>query len=115
MDPQNSMLTSWNSTSCPCDGGWRGIACNNDTKRITKIELPGWDFTNNQMLSGTLPEALFALAELEYLDLNSNSLSGAVPASISGLAKLQYLDLSSSAYTGTLPASLTALPSLKSL
>ncbi|PHT30725.1 hypothetical protein CQW23_29645 [Capsicum baccatum] len=65
------------------------------------------------LLRGVLPERVFHLSNLQYLDLSSNSLTGPIPSNVSGLQNLQFLFLSSNYLNGTIPSSIFSLPSLE--
>jgi Leucine-rich repeat (LRR) protein len=56
--------------------------------RITKLNLPD----NN--LTGTLPENIGKLSQLQYCDLRDNQLDGAIPAGLNNCVQIVYLDLS---------------------
>jgi len=99
----------WSSQVGWCGGtthcGWSGVTCNQH-KAVVSIDLE----RNN--LSGTIPEELFALYQLERLNLFANSLLGSIP-NLSTLYNLQEIDLQNNLLTGdaiprTLPASLTS-------
>jgi hypothetical protein len=55
----------------PCGAGARcgGVTCNGDG-RIVRVELA------NANLEGSLPDALFTLDQLVFLDLNVNKIGG---------------------------------------
>ncbi|KAF3681617.1 putative pentatricopeptide repeat-containing protein-like isoform X1 [Capsicum annuum] len=63
-------------------------------------------------LRGVLPERVFHLSNLEYLDLSFNSLTLPNPSNVSGLQNLQYLYLSSNYLNGTIPSWIFSLRSL---
>ena len=65
----------WLSGSTPCD--WSGVGCTD--RQVTSLELPG----NN--LSGSLPEAIGSLSNLDILDLSGNNLEGELPLSLASL------------------------------
>jgi Leucine-rich repeat (LRR) protein len=46
---------------------------------------------NGNKLTGTLPDAVSALSNLEALQLATNNFEGTVPAAFAGLAKLKTL------------------------
>ncbi|KAM3324839.1 hypothetical protein P3S67_005991 [Capsicum chacoense] len=63
-------------------------------------------------LRGVLPERVFHLSNLKYLDLSSNSLTGPISSNVSGPQNLQRLYLSSNYLNGTIPSWIFSLPSL---
>ena len=85
-------------------GAWHGVSVNTEG-RVTGLRLE----RNN--LTGTLPEALGNLANLEDLDLSSNQLHGPVfPPCWADLFNLRELRLRSNQLSGPIPPELGNLP-----
>ena len=80
---------------------WYGIQLDS-TGRVYDIQL------SNNNLTGTIPNALSTLSNLQDLELNGNQLSGNVPLSLASLSKLTYFDLTNNNFTfaGTEPVGL---------
>ena len=68
---------------------------------LTKLKT--FILTTKESLSGSIPESIGRLENLEYLDLSVNLLGGTIPASLADLKKLTYLDLSKNALSGQIP------------
>ena len=81
MDDQHEL----GGTDAPL-GAWHGVSVNTEG-RVTGLRLE----RNN--LTGTLPEALGNLANLQWLDLGNNQLSGPIPEALSNLLSLRVLSL----------------------
>ncbi|OIT01868.1 PREDICTED: receptor-like protein kinase HSL1 [Nicotiana attenuata] len=123
-------LSSWNSTSSPCD--WPEIECSDDgevrgiilqEKDIT-VEIPSsiCDLKNLTFLNlalnflpGKFPTFLYNCSSLEHLDLSQNYFVGPIPADINRLKKLKYLDLGGNNFTGDIPPTIGNLTELESL
>ncbi len=95
----------WFTTCNPCE--WSGIQCTNG--RVSGLTLLGSNLT------GTLPNALGNLTELEVLWIPWNLLTGSIPTSIGDLTKLKYVYLSNNQLTGSIPASLGNLANLHTI
>lgn len=100
---------TWSQQFRWCGGtqqcGWSGVTCSNHGA-IVAIDLA----TNN--LSGTIPEELFALSQLQRLNLFANSLLGSIP-NLSTLYNLKEIDLqnnllSGNAFPTSLPTGVTS-------
>ena len=65
--------------------------------------------------TGTIPNALFQLTNLESLKMRNSNLHGTLPTELGLLAELKYLDLTNSAFTGSSPNDLGLLSKLTSL
>lgn len=91
-----------NTTMHEC--GWSsGILCKRDlTNRLT---VYGIDLTRNGA-SGSLPEELGNLKNLEFIRMSTNQIGGSLPMSICNLKKLETLELGSNMITGLLPEDL---------
>ena len=88
---------------------WFGVRCDASQSTVTGL------FLGDNNLSGTLPPAIGALANLTGLDLGWNDIGGALPAQIAQLTKLAILDLSDNHFEGELSLPLLAIASLTSL
>ncbi|KAM3324821.1 hypothetical protein P3S67_005973 [Capsicum chacoense] len=116
---------SWDRVQCDKTTGQEielDLACSGLQDKFQLSSLKWLDLSYNDFfgslispkfdLRGILPERVFHLSNLEYLDLSSNSLTGPIPSDVRGLQNLQYLFLSSNYLNGTIPSSIFSLPSL---
>jgi len=94
--------TGWMEYLGPCD--WYRVTCVEG--HVTDLILS----YNN--LSGSIPEALGVLAELEVLYLTNNQLVGNIPAELGNLSNLQTLRLGSNQLSGIIPPELSGLTAL---
>jgi len=62
---------------------------------------------SNQGLTGTIPEALGSIHNLQILDLSHNQLTGQIPASLGQMINAQKIDLSHNQPEGSIPAELS--------
>ena len=95
--------TNW-LTNVPV-GQWYGVTTDG-SGRVTRLDL-----ADNQ-LTGSIPDELGSLANLEVLNLNDNQLTGEIPTSLGSLANLQELHITRNQFTGTIPAELGSLTNL---
>src|SRR5262245_35439853 len=63
--------------------GWSGVTCDAGGAHVTGLRL------QDRNISGTLPEALGNLSDLQILDLSGNALSGPIPASLGRMFQLR--------------------------
>ncbi len=91
----------WNTTE-PCS--WYGVSCSGG--HVTSLYLI------DKNLTGSLPNSLGNLSELEYLYLMGNQFSGSIPKSLGNLSNLEVLLLSHNQLSGYLPESLGNLSNL---
>jgi autotransporter-associated beta strand protein len=70
-------------------------------------------FLDFNQLSGSIPESLGNLFQLQYLYLADNQLSGSIPESLGNLSQLQILWLSANQLSGSIPESLGNLSQLQ--
>lgn len=63
-------------------------------------------FLFNNEISGTLPESVVDLSQLKSFSVYNNNLSGNIPESIGNLTNLQLLSLSSNQFMGSIPDSI---------
>ncbi|KAH7690641.1 Non-specific serine/threonine protein kinase protein [Dioscorea alata] len=73
------------------------------------------DLSLNSDLNMTLPQWLFNLTSLVYLDLSFCALHGKLPVTIGNLSSLRFLRLSYNSFDGVIPESLGNLGSLETL
>ncbi|KAH7690670.1 Non-specific serine/threonine protein kinase protein [Dioscorea alata] len=73
------------------------------------------DLSGNYDLNITLPQWLFNLTSLVYLDLSNCALHGKLPVNIGDLSSLRFLSLSYNSFDGMIPESLRNLSSLEIL
>ncbi len=98
--------SGWGQTDTVCS--WFGVGCYGGPN-VASIGL----LDNN--LSGTIPNTISNLTELEGIDLWGNHLTGTIPDTIGNLEKLMTLDLSGNNLSGPIPTSLGNLIQLYSL
>ena len=82
-----------------------GITCDDDN-RVTEL-----DFSSNG-LSGTIPDEIGFLSNLETLEVSNNDISGCIPSTLFQISSLQSLELGSNSLNGTLPGHLDSLSNL---
>ena len=87
---------------------WHGVETNG-VGRVTSLDLSG-----NQ-LTGTIPETLGQLNNLQSLNLTDNELTGLIPETLGQLNNLQSLNLAYNELTGPIPEALGQLDNLESL
>ncbi|CAI5999850.1 unnamed protein product [Closterium sp. NIES-65] len=78
-------------------------------------EIRQFPFRMDSGLSGSIPEAISSLKQLQRLYLNDNILSGSIPEAISSLKQLRELFLQDNRLSGTIPACIGNLTALTSL
>ncbi|KAK9937201.1 hypothetical protein M0R45_014007 [Rubus argutus] len=113
---RSGRLSSWVGHEC-CR--WRGISCNNRTRRVAKLDLRNTiddEEYERSCLGGKLNPSLLALKHLSYLDLSSNKFEEVhIPSFFGQLTSLRYLNLSYASFGGEIPPSLGNLSNLNYL
>lgn len=105
---QREVNWGWNTTSDPCNDGWKGITCKK--KLVKRIDL------GNLNLNGELDAvSLCTTKALTVLNLSSNDVSGIFSEEISKCRSLSLIDLHGNIFSGNLPSSLSRLGNLKRL
>ncbi|XP_021888458.1 probable LRR receptor-like serine/threonine-protein kinase At4g20940 [Carica papaya] len=134
-DPTGFVLDSWNDESIDfngCPSSWNGIVCNG--ANIAGVVLDNLDlsadadlsvFSNltmlvklsmaNNSISGTLPDNIGDVKNLEFLDLSNNLFSSSLPPGIGKLDSLRNLSLAGNNFSGEIPDSISAMTSIHSL
>ncbi|KAK6122292.1 hypothetical protein DH2020_043912 [Rehmannia glutinosa] len=100
VDPNDTVLTSWNSSSDPCTDSWLGVSCLHN--RVTRLVLEKLD------LQGNFPHSITLLTQLRVLSLKQNGFSGQIP-DLSNLTSLRFLFISHNRFSGDFPVSLSSL------
>ena len=113
-------------------GAWRGVTTDG-AGRVAGLDLDDnglsgsipdvlGDLTNLQRLnlggnglSGSIPDALGSLTNLRRLNLGANGLSGAVPDALGSLTNLEYLSIFNNGLSGAVPDALGGLANLEYL
>ncbi|WZZ61516.1 hypothetical protein YC2023_061623 [Brassica napus] len=97
-EENQDVLSSWNNSSPLCN--WKGVTCGLKHKRVTRLDLGGWQ------LSGMIPPSIGNLSFLISLDLSENSIGGTIPYEVGNLFRLKYLNMSSNFLGGEIPVNL---------
>ncbi|CAN7029013.1 unnamed protein product [Brassica rapa subsp. trilocularis] len=105
-DKQN-VLSSWNNSFPLCN--WKGVTCGLKHKRVTRLDLGGWQ------LGGVISPSIGNLSFLISLDLSDNSIGGTIPHQVGNLFRLEYLDMSHNFLGGGIPTSMSNCSRLLSL
>ncbi|KAL2650854.1 hypothetical protein R1flu_018982 [Riccia fluitans] len=107
-------LKDWVSTDLtPCN--WTGVTCSqisasdNDSSIVTGLDL------SSRNLTGSIPEEIGALTDLQVLDLNNNLLTGSIPSAFTSLTQLTFINLTSNYLNGSFPPGISALKNLRQL
>ncbi|KAK6931162.1 Leucine-rich repeat-containing N-terminal, plant-type [Dillenia turbinata] len=114
----SSRLQKWRGYSC-CK--WEGVTCNNTTKRVTEIRLPGFistdDFVLQTKMEGRISASLTLLSSLEVIDLGGLiGLFGEIPPLIGfKLPRLRKLHIYGNKLSGPIPESIGKLSKLEEL
>ncbi|GLJ42914.1 hypothetical protein SUGI_0889990 [Cryptomeria japonica] len=132
--PGSKFFKSWDFSSDPC--GFSGVLC--DSNRVVALNLgdssagaPGLKGKLDGALgclgalveltvvpgqvSGSIPETMGQLKELQFMGISKNFLSGRIPPCLGSLTKLQTLDLSFNQLVGSIPKGIGQLPTLSNL
>ena len=99
--------TNWLINTYPLDQ-WHGVTTD-DEGRVISLDL-----AYNE-LTGSIPEALGQLNNLQNLRLNGNQLTGSIPETIGQLKNLQDLYLNGNQLTGSIPETIGQLKNLQDL
>ncbi|CAN7047577.1 unnamed protein product [Brassica oleracea var. botrytis] len=97
-EENQDVLSSWNNSSPLCN--WKGVTCGLKHKRVTRLDLGGWQ------LSGMIQPSIGNLSFLISLDLSENSIGGTIPYEVGNLFRLKYLNMSSNFLGGEIPVNL---------
>ena len=91
---------------------WHGDWVGGSPPRVTVLWLTEDD---SSVISGSVPQQLFSLTDLEQLTLNGYELIGTIPVELSNLTNLRRLDIYRTKLTGSIPAELGNLLNLEYL
>lgn len=95
--------------SDPCANQWQGLVCDEYTSNGKIIGLS----LKQGGIRGSIPDNIFLMTSLQYLDLSGNQLTGTVPATIGSLQDLVYLNIGGNKLSGTIPTELGDLTSMR--
>ncbi|XLR65055.1 hypothetical protein S83_015727 [Arachis hypogaea] len=109
-DP-NKITSTW---SGPNVCNYTGIYCAPAPDDSTIFTVAGIDLKNAN-ISGSLPEDLGLLTDLDFFHINSNRFTGPLPENFTKLAYLYELDISFNQFSGPFPQVVLAIPSLRYL
>ncbi|XP_040367844.1 receptor-like protein EIX1 isoform X2 [Rosa chinensis] len=112
---ESNALASWKSEKDCCK--WRGIACNNQTGHVTRLDFSFRYFNYTEVpLRGEISPSLLELQYLNYLDLSYNDFRGMIiPKFIGSLSQLKELRLGEANFSGPVPPQLGNLSNLHTL
>ncbi|KAK8997968.1 hypothetical protein V6N11_012503 [Hibiscus sabdariffa] len=125
----DGVLSQWRPEDPdPCR--WKGVECDNKTKRVTALSLTNHKLSgpispdlgklehlrllmlHNNNFYGAIPSELGNCTELQGIYLQGNYLSGLIPSELGNLSSLQNLDISSNSLSGSIPPSIGRLDKL---
>ncbi|XP_062028811.1 receptor-like protein EIX2 [Rosa rugosa] len=115
---KSNALASWKSEKDCCK--WRGIACNNQTGHVTRLDFSfNYDpylYSAEVPLSGEISPSLLELQYLNYLDLSYIDFGeNMIPKFIGSLSQLKELKLADANFSGPVPPQLGNLSNLLTL
>ncbi|XP_062027292.1 receptor-like protein EIX2 [Rosa rugosa] len=112
---ESNALASWENKKDCCK--WRGIACNNQTGHVTRLDFSFGYFNYTEVpLRGEISLSLLELRYLNYLDLSYNDFGGMIiPKFIGSLSQLKELKLAGANFSGHVPPQLGNLSNLHTL
>ncbi|KAG4935123.1 hypothetical protein JHK85_050042 [Glycine max] len=109
IDP-NGNLSNWNDGD-PCTSRWKGVLCFNETKEDGHLHVEEL-LLNGNKLTGSLPEEIGYLPNLDRIQIDQNQISGPIPTSFANLNKTKHFLLDNNNLSGYLPRELADMPSL---
>ncbi|KAJ6775323.1 hypothetical protein OIU79_018488 [Salix purpurea] len=126
-----STLSSWNSSSSPCN--WTRVSCSQVNQRVTGLDLSGLRLRGSvsphignlsylrslhlqqNQFTGVIPDQIGSLSRLSVLNMSLNSITGPIPLNLTKCSNLQILDLMQNEISGAIPEELSSLKSLEIL
>ncbi|GKV09576.1 hypothetical protein SLEP1_g21056 [Rubroshorea leprosula] len=109
IDP-NKNLTNWNRGD-PCTSNSTGVVCSNTTPDDGYLHVTELLLSGNQ-LTGSLPDELGYLSNLEILQVDENNISGPIPTSFANLNKTIHFHMNNNSISGQIPPELSKLANL---
>ncbi|KAG7976432.1 hypothetical protein I3843_06G148600 [Carya illinoinensis] len=103
-----SVIAGWNSVASPNCCNWTGVTCDSSTvsgRRVVGLEL------GSRKLKGKICESLADLDQLRFPNLSHNFLSGSLPDDLFRLQNLEIIDISSNDFVGPINGGMCALSS----
>ncbi|GMP48847.1 hypothetical protein CsSME_00016057 [Camellia sinensis var. sinensis] len=109
IDP-NQNLSNWNRGD-PCMSNWTGVLCFNMIMDDGYLHVEELLLSGNQ-LTGSLPEEIGYLPNLDRIQIDENQISGPIPKSFANLNKTKHFHMNNNSISGQIPPELSSLPEL---
>ncbi|MGL5439795.1 MAG: hypothetical protein ACRDA4_05330, partial [Filifactoraceae bacterium] len=81
-----------------------------DIGNLKNLEIMAFDYGN---LSGSIPEGIGNLENIKHIRISGNNVSGSIPDTIGNLSNLEFLDLQNNQLSGDIPESIGKLEAVK--
>ncbi|KAH9737063.1 protein kinase domain-containing protein [Citrus sinensis] len=103
-------LRNWNKGD-PCMSNWTGVLCFDTVETDGHLHVREL-LLNGNKLSGSLPDDLGYLSNLNRLQVDENNITGTIPKSFANLSRVRHLHLNNNSIGGQIPSELSKLSTL---